>query len=1069
MSLELFVNFERESNNSLFYRPVSAAPFAATIRLLGNNSDDVTLSRHFIAKYSIGDFRSPGTLQDFDLDYGTTVSLPRNFARTYSIQVHLSAIDDPDYTKTYSLSAKFLDKIPVVTFTAYPSSYFDENTGEQKFCNKYNYRNSNGPEFYGEGHTETIILSTQSYKDSTINWYIGNSTTQSEWIVADPSKPITTVTLTSSPSEDKKIPINVRLTNKDITSSGPIVCYDDVTGEKTYYSFFSSSLDVSGNETSDDPFKRSIHIKPYPKIKNFTFVPGFSSNSTQLPFDYTSKWFTSKLLPKHNNSLLYYTLTSTIWQTDTESADFSTGGNWVYVTRELPFVSQYRFPLKYTQMVSETVPFLEVATTNNTTVTTTVSVIKEVELRKPPYDWIPNTQIEVHSFSTNIPFQPYIKIYAPNYLNIKNEACYFEPIVPIANSFLTLQRVTVSSPNSNSVTLSGSDIAEPFSLVFTKIGKQTLSAVSLFFNENTNEFSEVTNIIPDAVDILEKYDDEINTDYYHYSNSRLETIQLSAPRLSPNEWVTEDNINSVFTKIFNAVEQIIDHTSTYVDDSKFYSWLGPTNYRWTDLECSASNTNKLKWNEQVPTEANVSDSSGFPLFWTQQTCNTELEGDKLCIQKYCLEWNWRSCKRSNSLSTSYATWKNTRQNAGLAKKWSYEPCELDSQALFCELGRWHVSTLDPEFFPLPFCGYDPGCFNVGCAEVENYLVIGKKTELVLIKNSYDTQKLQRAGLADALYAFANIEGLCSEGNKIYVLDSLIPRVSVYEVKDGKLIQNDSWGKYGLATNVYGFNRPKDITIDQNKSLYVADTGNKCIKKYSLSGKYIKTYKHSSFDLDAPRSVCVDSLQRLHVLLSNKIVVLDNDGNYVDNYELPSSVINPTKVTCSYNREIIYVSHQKGIEKYFRTGTRFGPLVYDLKCSNGLELEYFNNVHITPNRNVYVCVNDKILKLTDRMKLISTKAPISSDLYWSFDSIKINKEEYIQPWVYLRAFHRLWDNIELLRNSLFYNEKNSKTYVAPVYSKEQLLIGQNEIVTNAVVNRLCEQLWANIQTLLIFFK
>jgi hypothetical protein len=41
-------------------------------------------------------------------------------------------------------------------------------------------------------------------------------------------------------------------------------------------------------------------------------------------------------------------------------------------------------------------------------------------------------------------------------------------------------------------------------------------------------------------------------------------------------------------------------------------------------------------------------------------------------------------------------------------------------------------------------------------------------------------------------------------------------------------------------------------------------------------------------------------------------------------------------------------------------------------------------------------------------------------------------------------------------------------VAPTYLKEDLIIGQNEIVTNAVINRLAEQLWTNMQSLINYF-
>jgi hypothetical protein len=63
---------------------------------------------------------------------------------------------------------------------------------------------------------------------------------------------------------------------------------------------------------------------------------------------------------------------------------------------------------------------------------------------------------------------------------------------------------------------------------------------------------------------------------------------------------------------------------------------------------------------------------------------------------------------------------------------------------------------------------------------------------------------------------------------------------------------------------------------------------------------------------------------------------------------------------------------------------------------------------------------------------------------------------------------LWDNIELFRGSLFYNEFGRRLYTGPTYKKEDLIIGQNELVTNSVINRLCDQLWSNLKTLINYF-
>ena len=142
---------------------------------------------------------------------------------------------------------------------------------------------------------------------------------------------------------------------------------------------------------------------------------------------------------------------------------------------------------------------------------------------------------------------------------------------------------------------------------------------------------------------------------------------------------------------------------------------------------------------------------------------------------------------------------------------------------------------------------------------------------------------------------------------------------------------------------------------------------------------------------------------------------------------------------------------------------------DELCGDGNVLEGFNSLYQDSFANLYVTVGDKILNIQDLQYIQQLKSAINPDLYWKLNDLKIHKEEYIQSWVYLKSFHRLWDNIELLRNSLYYSsDSKCKSYVPPTYAKEDLIIGQNEIVTNAVINRISEQLWTNMQGLINYF-
>jgi hypothetical protein len=200
-----------------------------------------------------------------------------------------------------------------------------------------------------------------------------------------------------------------------------------------------------------------------------------------------------------------------------------------------------------------------------------------------------------------------------------------------------------------------------------------------------------------------------------------------------------------------------------------------------------------------------------------------------------------------------------------------------------------------------------------------------------------------------------------------------------------------------------------------------------------------------------------------------VLIYNKSGVFLKEYIFPSYIQDPQKMSVSYNRDVIYITHKYGVIKYFRTGIIFGDLIYNLMCSNGEILLGFSDVVQDEYRNVFVTCGDKILKYADRMELVENKSP-TNELKWRLSDVLIHEDEYVQSWVYLKSFHRLWDNIELLRSSLFYADTvGNKKYVSPTYAKSDLIIGQNEIVLNSVINRLSQQLWVNLQPLVNFVR
>lgn len=127
---------------------------------------------------------------------------------------------------------------------------------------------------------------------------------------------------------------------------------------------------------------------------------------------------------------------------------------------------------------------------------------------------------------------------------------------------------------------------------------------------------------------------------------------------------------------------------------------------------------------------------------------------------------------------------------------------------------------------------------------------------------------------------------------IYVTDARNHRIQRFSA-DGQFIS--TWGSFATIDNADGapggtFNEPWGIAIAPNGSVYVADTWNYRIQKFTADGKFI-TMWGSSGTADSPngfwgpRGIVVNA--NGHVLVTDtgnsRVVVYDADGNYLSQF------------------------------------------------------------------------------------------------------------------------------------------------------------------------------------------
>ena len=1099
MALDLFANNERNSNNTVFYRTVSPSPYTVTLRLSDQSLPNQNFGSTYFVEYTTSANRTRRELTPTNGFFILSESVSRSAPTTYSWNFNVSNLEDKMFVGSFNLSCVFVASLPYANFLAFPSLVL--NLTGTPISQEINYANYNtvskGVYFYGEGHTETISLcSTLVDTSLTPKWIVGNTLqdiltagkTASRLPVTEIDLAKATVPITTTIGEYPSHVIALWATNTTITTSGPFITYLDATGAPSYYPFFTATMSADFVTKVSTKLKNNIEVFKYPEKDVSTITSPFESTGFLLPTNYKSKTFTGKSLSQKAtefNAALKYNFAGTRW----ELSNSSRIGDWSIATQFLTGVQAYKFKLAYEENTAiAELPAFKASPIFPNTVTLNVSSYKELAINQSPYDWQQKTVCATTPLTATINPLPFDKIFTPNYFNLKGTDVFFS-IVSVPDYPFAIDKITFKSSSSKQTLVLQSNNTTG-SMNFDTIGVVDLSADYVLRNIETDTLTDSSLVIQDIIEIVPSLDETADEEYFHSEDTPLTLMYKDLPRLTPNEWATADNVNYIIEKIHAATNELGSYSKLYVRKDKFYGYLAPAQKRsilaeqtgpeepaplgvWQDYDCTFG----LITDETASWAAFEIGPNSFTSTWEYQNCGSKTvkQIDPSCYQKYCIQWTWRWRKRG--ASTIDVTWSDTKSKTSakpgkLPKKWAWEVCTIDAEPLNCQRANWNIITTDYKKFPIPDSIPIDRCAIID-AEVNiqtDQIILAHSTEIHLVDKDYYCNHRARTGMADSLFAFQNIVAVTTNAeSKVIVLDSILPRVCVYSISENDFVPFSSWGGYGLKDNPTGFNQPRDLHIDVNNSIFVADSGNNCIKKFTLTGKPLMTITHEKLDQSTVLSVCVDSQSNVHCLLTDRIVVFNSQGEYLFEYILHPDAVGAKKINVSFNKEVIYVAYRYGVVKYFRNGTFFQFLMKDMVCGDGYVFEGYNSVSQDKFRNVFVTAGDKILQISDIQYTVDLKAPIPTNLYWKVEDLLVHKEEYIQPWVYLKSFHRLWDNIELLRNSLFYVKDNKcKSFTNPTYAKTDLIIGQNEIVTNAVINRLAEQLWTNLQSLVKYF-
>lgn len=742
----------------------------------------------------------------------------------------------------------------------------------------------------------------------------------------------------------------------------------------------------------------------------------------------------------------------------------------------------------YPYTVTDYVYFLKFAGIGQTLFTVNEKAVTPVTIRATqtafgyisafPYDW-QTKSVGITGIETALVLpDKKIKIYTPNRYVLTGTEVKFENL---SEGLFDVNKVVFDlNDNTNNTILTGNNLTNSLYATYTETGTKTVQATAYLNNGST-----FTVPFTSIINVVNSYD-QVVLENYRTKNSELILPWSQKPQIMPNEWAIADNINSIIKKFVENLEYLENRSKEYETSiTEFFGWLGTPNlsgsllsscpvYTWEDLDCLEINNNKITWQDAQEIQIDRPDITENGFFsscgtWSNQTCNATIQNPN-CLGKHCVEWKWKS--RKCATAREIITWKDTRCNQPFSKKWYFEPCEVPSgEALigtFCGEGYWNVNIngLDNYYNPINNCEGTLKCYYRSIATRNNIIYAGIATELKVLSSDYTATPIASRQTLDDINPYRDIKAvdIDSQG-KVYVLDAGLSRVGSYIINpdEGEWLIFSVWGGVGTSNSQTKFSNPRDLHIDANDYIWVTDTGNKCIKQYSNSGSWLQTIKDDFFQDNEPVSVAVDSSNNLHVLTNKEIRIYSYEGNYIKSYTFANLTNQiPIRIKTNFNREVIYVVFSDRVLKFFKNSVYYGEIINNKQCATNI-----NDAVQDSYRNVIVTAQDKLVKFVDIMEIRDVKGPLP-DAYWSLNDLLIHKNEYIQNWVYNKSFQRLWDNIEFFRNSLIFENTGCRKYVGPVYSKNDILIGQNEIVTSAVVNRIISYLWTNFNTLINYF-
>jgi hypothetical protein len=338
----------------------------------------------------------------------------------------------------------------------------------------------------------------------------------------------------------------------------------------------------------------------------------------------------------------------------------------------------------------------------------------------------------------------------------------------------------------------------------------------------------------------------------------------------------------------------------------------------------------------------------------------------------------------------------------------------------------------------------------------------------------------------------------------FVLDSDSHKVIKYNIEgfltDDNILQNkikyvDTVGGFGDFTENTFFNFPQSIDV-YNSHLFVLDSSNGCVKKFDTELNWVTTYRLIRDFLSAyPVHISHDFSGNMYVL-TDKNLIYKYDSNFQNKVTIPLDAIDSAYETYKKivfspsNNNIMYVISDKNVYKklisrpdedigkyltyLYRVRTEEAYTGFASLLSQDESADY--NFTFSKSTN-----GGKLNVWEDSINLFDVLGTNNFDIY-TLEEIIINKEEYLQNWVFNKAIAKILTNHMRLRDQItgkFVAKRDIKdnvTFRGTRYFQPAELatlefehnatfyVGMNEIFQNIIVNRCLKKIFDIQQSL-----